>query len=117
MESGMNPTKESTLVSHIAQAVWKRYPDAFIWKVHGGPMQEAGMPDLALCVNGYYVGIEVKLQRPGESYEHAWSRVTASQRTQLRRIYQAGGIAGVALSVEEALDIIEKGMTGGARNH
>lgn len=76
-------------------------------------MQEAGMPDLALCVQGRYVGIEVKLQRPGESYEHAWARVTAAQRNQLRRIVKAGGVAGVALSVEDALTIIEKGMTDG----
>jgi hypothetical protein len=30
------------------------------WKVHGGPFQEAGIPDLNGCVDGLYIAIEVK---------------------------------------------------------
>ena len=34
---------------------------AFVFKVHGGPTMMAGLPDLIACVDGRFVGIEVKM--------------------------------------------------------
>lgn len=100
-------TKESTLVSAIRRAVLARWPGSTAWKIHGGPHQVIGIPDLVCCVGGRMVGIEVKLQRPGESEEHARGRVTHHQRAQLDAINAAGGLGIVALSVEEALELTE----------
>lgn len=105
------PTNEAGVVRQIARAVTAKYPDVFMWKVHGGPMQAVGMPDLCLCVKGLYVGIEVKFQRPGESRQHTLGRVTEPQKARIRQIIAAGGMAGVALNADEALEIIERGLS------
>ena len=104
------PVDEAGVVRAIMRAVKAKYPDSFVWKVHGGPYQGSGQPDLAMCVHGLYVGIEVKHQKPGESEKHARSRATPGQRQKIKEIIKAGGIAGVALNVPEALEIIERGL-------
>ena len=45
-----------------------------------------GMPDLIACVNGRFVGIEVKYDKEG-SYG-----MTKAQRIRLRQIVKAGGV-------------------------
>ncbi len=52
--------------------------------------------------------MEIKFPHPGESIEHARERATPQQRQQIRRIVNAGGMAGVVTSVEEALDLIHR---------
>lgn len=102
----MAHTKESSLTNAVARELQRTWPEAFVWKVHGGPMQTAGIPDLAACIRGRYVAIEVKLQGPGESREHALSRVTELQQARIDEITHAGGIAGVALTPGEALEMV-----------
>jgi hypothetical protein len=99
---------ETGLVHAIGKAVKKHYPGALIYKIHGGPMQETGIPDLLICIQGLFIGAEVKHQKPGESEQHARDRATPSQRMQIMRINAAGGMAGVVLSVEETLDLIRR---------
>lgn len=94
----------------IVKAVLTTYPGSWVFKVVGSPYQMTGVPDLLICVKGMLAGVEVKFVRPGESPEHARERATPGQRVQIARINAAGGIAGVATSAEEALDIIERGL-------
>ncbi len=70
-----------------------------IWwfKVHGGPMMPAGIPDLIICYHGQFVGIEVK--RPGQ-------RRTKLQLHVAAQIWKAKGIAGIARSVEDVSAIL-----------
>ena len=35
----------------------------YVFKVWGGGYQQAGVPDLIICVNGYFVAVEVKGER------------------------------------------------------
>lgn len=65
-------------------------------KVHGGPFQEAGVSDILGCWRGRFVAIELKI--PGE-------KPTKLQETYLDDIHYSGGIAGVATTVQEAIDI------------
>lgn len=67
-----------------------------------------GIPDLLICLDGLLIGIEIKFPRPGESVEHARARATSQQRRQIRLINDAGGMAGVVTSVQEALDLIRR---------
>lgn len=103
-------TNETGLVRKIWTALLQEYPDAWVFKVHGGPMQMAGVPDLLLCIDGVMIGVEVKFVRPGESHQHAVERATPGQRLQIGRIIAAGGMAGVVTSVEETLSLIERGL-------
>lgn len=101
------PVNESQLVKKIVLEVQKRYPDAWILKVHGGGYQRAGVPDVLLCVAGRFVAVEVKHRKPGESEEAMQRRVTARQRKEIEDIHRAGGVASVVSSVDEVLALLE----------
>ena len=70
------------------------------FKVHGGPLQEAGWPDWILCVNGRFVAIEGK--RPGE-------KAAPLQQHRIDEINRCNGFAGVFDSIdriEAFLDVV-----------
>ena len=90
----MSRQPESRLQRKIRKALESAFPGSFWFKVHGGPFQRAGLPDLLGCVRGTYIGIEVKM--PGKE-------PTKLQLNVMMRIHAAGGQAGYATSVEEAL--------------
>lgn len=104
-------TNESQVVSRIVKAVREAYPGCWDAKIHGNGYQRSGIPDLLFCVEGRFVGIEVKHQKPGESEEHMLGRVTMIQKRELRNIKKAGGVAGVAWTVEQALDIVASALS------
>jgi hypothetical protein len=99
-------SNETQLVNNIRKAIMADYPDAVILKIHGGPQQDPGVPNLVGVVGGRFFGFVVKHQKPEESEEHARGRATVTQIGMLERIKQAGGVAGVVLSVEEVLGIV-----------
>jgi hypothetical protein len=90
---------EADLVRNILKALRTRYPTGVFYKIHTGPYQERGVPDILGCVDGTFVGIEVKTpyNRKG---------TTRYQEVQLDRIHRAGGVSGVATSIKEALSIV-----------
>lgn len=102
------PTNERGLVARIMKAVSAEYPQGWWMKVHGGPYQMAGVPDVILCIDGMFIGMEVKFARPGESEASARERTTPGQRLQIRKINDAGGMAGVVTSPDQALDLISR---------
>jgi len=65
-------------------------------KNHGGPYTEAGVADITGCWRGRFIAIELKM--PGEE-------PTELQKAFLDDIHYSAGRAGVAYSVQEALDI------------
>jgi len=69
----------------------------FAWKTHGNQFS-AGIPDIIACVHGQFVAFEVK--RPG-------GKTTKLQEATLRRISEAGGVAAVVHSVDEARAALE----------
>lgn len=83
---------EARLGAQIRKALTER--GAFVFKVHGGPMMMAGLPDLIVCYRGRYIGVEVKM--PGNKPSAVQLRV----HEQMRR---AGATVVVAYSVEDAL--------------
>lgn len=77
---------------------WLRKHGSYAVKIHGGPMQGGGVPDIQACISGRFVGIEVKI--PGRE-------ATASQQYHIEDILRAGGIAFVAHSLREVIDQLE----------
>lgn len=74
----------------------KRYLDslgAYHVKIHGSAYMPAGTPDILACVNGKFVGIEVKRPKGGV--------VSKLQELKIKQIRNAGGVAFVATSVDE----------------
>jgi hypothetical protein len=95
--------KESSLVIDIIRAL-RSIPGVVVRKRHGSIWAVAGDPDLYGAVNGRHFEIEVK--RPG-------GVLSPIQEARLRQWADAGALAGVARSVEDALRIVGGG--GGHR--
>ena len=89
---------ETQVVAAIKRRILKVWPGSWVLKVAGGPYQEPGVPDLLVCVQGQFIGLEVKHQKPGESRQHA--------HEQIRRIWKAGGTADVVLDPDEAEQVV-----------
>ena len=88
---------EKEIVNAIKKALTKK--GAWVIKTHGS-LHIAGLPDLLVCYEGRFIGIEVK--RP-----ETVGTLTPRQSAFLRAIADAGGVSGVATSVSEALALIE----------
>jgi len=98
-----NRCREAALVAEILRAL-RALPGVIVRKRHGSAWGVAGDPDLYGSIHGRHFEIEVK--RPGD-------RLTALQEARMKQWAATGALAGVARSVEEALDIV--GADGRAR--
>lgn len=87
---------EKDIVAAILRLLKKR-PRCFAWKTHGGMYGTAGIPDIVACVDGRFVGLEVK--QPG-------GKLSRLQEITLGRIRAAGGVAAMVTSVEEARRVL-----------
>ena len=68
-------------------------------KVHGGPYQKAGVPDILGCYRGRFFAFEVKV--PG-------GKTTAKQDHEIQRIRDADGVVDVVTSRAEVESILKK---------
>lgn len=75
----------------------------FCYKVHGSELTMAGLPDIIVCAGGLFIGLEVKM--PAKR-----SNTSARQDYVHSLIRQAGGIAAVVCSPQEALSVIEQAL-------
>lgn len=98
---------ETVLVNRIRDRILKEYPDAWVRKIHGSPYQQAGIPDLLVCLDGQLFGLEVKAPRAGESRAALERRVTPLQRAEMRKMTAAGAVAAVVTSDSEALSALK----------
>lgn len=89
---------EAELTRKCVLAIRKR--GHFATKIHGGPNQPAGLPDIVACIKGHFVGIEMKL--PDKR-----TNLTEKQAKKLNDIKAAGGFAAVCTSVAEVEYICE----------
>jgi hypothetical protein len=72
-------------------------------KIHGGPFQAAGLPDLYGLVSYITFWIEVKRGR---------GKATALQLKTILDLRKAGAVADVVTSVEEAVELVGKNVYG-----
>lgn len=72
-----------------------------MFNIHGGdnPFQEVGIPDLLVCYQGLFIGLECKL--PGE-------QPSPRQRVVLKRIESAGGYATAVTSIAEVETVLKR---------
>lgn len=97
------PAKPETLLQRKIKAALEQKFGGYWVKIHGGPFQPAGLPDLVGVVRGQLIGIEVK--RPETRAD-----LTPRQDAMLRKLREAGAVTGVATSVAEALELVEHGL-------
>lgn len=89
---------ESRLQRRIQEALTRAFPGCYVIKVHVSEFSAAGTPDLIACIRGYFIALEVKV--PGET-------PTELQAYTLRCIHDAGGLAHVVTSPEQAVALVQ----------
>jgi Holliday junction resolvase len=85
--------KEKQVVNKIIDALRRR--GVYVVKIHGGPYQQMGLPDLWCVWQGRLVCLEVKL--PGE-------QPTPRQEHEIGRLRAAGATVAVVTSVDESIE-------------
>lgn len=92
---------EAVLVRKILQKLKAEYGMGVWYKIHTGPFQERGVPDIFGCLRGRFIAFEVKTPDNKDG-------VTNYQRLQLDRIASADGKTAVVTSVKEVTDFLKK---------
>lgn len=86
----MSERSEKLVQAEIVK--WLKAQGAKVVKIHGGPFQEVGLPDLDVSLWGWTLKLEVK--RPGE-------RATPIQWYRIQEFRNVGIIAAVVSSLAE----------------
>lgn len=92
---------ETKVVNKIRAYLTQTYPGCFHYKVNGNGFQKKGLPDIIGCIEGRFIGLEVK-DPANRSYG-----ATELQLYRLEEIRQAGGIAAIVTSVEEVKELLD----------
>lgn len=105
------PGPETKLVKKMRDTAAAKYGARLVTvKYHGSQFGEAGVSDLLCVLDGVFVAVEVKAP---ESYGNSVERAlrdgpTVKQIAFIRRVTEAGGVAGVAVTVEGFMDILSE---------
>lgn len=78
-------------------AYLKNLDGCFAWKEHGGMYGTARLPDIIVCLQGRFIGIEVK--KPG-------GKLTKLQEITLKHIERAGGVAAKVNLMKEVIELL-----------
>lgn len=95
---------ETRVVKAIKEGLEKNHPNCFFFKTHGSAYQRSGIPDLIGCINGRFIGLEVKDPK-NKRYG-----ATKLQLYIIDLIKKAGGITGVVTNLEEAEVLINEAL-------
>ena len=95
--------KDNVIEARIVKKALKllRQEGGFWINLHGGPFQQAGLPDIIGCWKGRFVGFEAK--RLGRKL-----KTSKLQEYVLKEIAKSEGISAVISSAEEALVILHE---------
>ena len=86
---------EANLQRRIAKML--RDQGDYVFNVVGNPMQQRGTADLLVCHQGLFIALEVKDKGGKES---------KLQRFERGKVYNAGGVAGVAWSMDDVAQLL-----------
>jgi penicillin-binding protein-related factor A (putative recombinase) len=80
--------------------IYLRNRGGFWIKVHGGPFQSRGIPDIIGCYKGQFIGFEAK--KPASK-----PKLTHLQAYTLNQIKAAGGHTTMIQSLKEVIDFLD----------
>lgn len=95
---------ESRLSRQIMKAL--RAQGWFAFKVHGSEFMMSGLPDVIVCADGFFVGLETKMPESRDN-------VSPRQIYVHELIRAARGHAQVVTSVAEAIDAVHHAIARG----
>lgn len=73
----------------------------FCFKVHGSALMMSGLPDVVVCAEGYFIGLETK-------HQETRSGTSAAQDLRRDEIHAAGGFYRVATTPQEAVLVVQE---------
>ena len=88
---------ETRIVRKILESLSEAFQGSYFRKIHGNPYQHAGIPDIIGCVDGFFIGLEVKTDE---------GKASQLQILEGKSILTSGGVFGVVRSPEEAVSLI-----------
>lgn len=91
--------RESQIQANIIKSLKKDYPDAYIIKVTSATKR--GVPDIIACINGRFIGIEVKTPKTIKN-------VSKLQEKNILDITKAGGFSFVVSSYSDVKDWLKR---------
>lgn len=98
-------TKPESRLQRKIQSALRREVGGWWTKIHGGPFQAAGIPDLIGCVEGRFFALEVK--RPDDT-----KGASEIQLRTMKKIREDGeGVSCVVESPEEAVDVVRSALS------
>ena len=75
-------TPEGKVKAWIRGRIKDRYPESYVYSTFVGQYGKKGLPDLIMCINGFFVSIEVKTET---------GSVTKIQEAEGAKIVKSGG--------------------------
>lgn len=101
--SSSRPMSEAHLTRHVNN--WLR-GQTDVWHYKASDRYTKGIPDIIACVNGIFVGIELKA---------ANGTPTPHQLQRIKNIVDAGGVAGVCYSLADAKKLVDEAIAKSCR--
>ena len=101
--SSSRPMSEAQLTRHVNN--WLR-GQTNVWHYKVSDRYTKGIPDIIACVNGIFVGIELKASN-GTPSPHQLQRI--------KSIVDAGGIAMVCYSLEDVKKLVDEAIAKSCR--
>lgn len=91
--------------SRLSRAIMKeiRAEGWFCFKVHGGPTMMAGLPDIIVCAEGVFIGLETKMPESRDD-------VSARQKYTHGEIRKRHGFVAVVCSPIEGVDAVREAL-------
>ena len=93
---------ESRIKRKILKELRRDYPQGVWYKIHGGPHQIRGIPDIIGCLAGRFIAFEIK--RPDDKYRPP----TPYQLKEILAIKKASGVVAVVTGYDEIKVILTK---------
>lgn len=90
-------TPEGKLTADVKKLLHSFGAKLWHFKVHGGPAQRAGIPDIVGCLGGKFFAIELKA---------GGNETSLRQDIEIKRIKEAGGSAFVCRSLGDVKEAI-----------
>lgn len=100
----MSSRKESAFSKDVKSYIKDK--GFYVIKYHGGQFSEIGVPDLLACINGTFVGLELK----------TGTKATEAQIFDLHKIRESGGISVLLYDTPQWKDIIDTIITASKEN-
>jgi Holliday junction resolvase len=92
--------------SNLSRKIMKRLrlEGWFCFKVHGSETMMSGLPDIIVCAEGKFIGLETKMPDKREN--------TSTRQEYVHDLIRlAGGIASVVWSEEQAVEVVRRALS------